>query len=61
MSNKIILIGGASGTSKTTSSRDISVKLNIAHRLGSGFVREMAKYFIPKDENPSLNSSTHEI
>ena len=54
MSNKIILIGGASGTSKTTSSRHISVKLDIAHRLGSGFIREMAKYFIPKDENPSL-------
>jgi len=54
MNNKIILIGGASGTSKTSSSKDISAKLDIAHRLGSGFVREMAKYFITKDDNPSL-------
>lgn len=54
MNNKIILIGGASGTSKTTSSRDISSKFDIAHRLGSGFIREMAKFFISKNENPSL-------
>ena len=54
MNNKIILIGGASGTSKTSSSKDISAKLDVAHRLGSGFVREMAKFFITKGENPSL-------
>jgi len=54
MSNKIILIGGASGTSKTTSSRSISVKFDVAHRLGSGFIREMAKNFITKNESPSL-------
>jgi 2-phosphoglycerate kinase len=54
MSNKIILIGGSSGTAKTTTSRNISCELGIAHRIGSGFVREMAKNFISKADNPSL-------
>lgn len=54
MNNKIILIGGASGTAKTSTSKDISYKLDIAHRLGSGFVREMAKNFITKEMCPSL-------
>jgi 2-phosphoglycerate kinase len=54
VSNKIILIGGTSGTSKTSTSRDISCEFDIAHRIGSGFVREMAKHFISKDESPSL-------
>jgi len=54
MSNKIILIGGASGSSKTSTSKDISCKFDIAHRIGSGFVREMAKNFITRKENASL-------
>jgi|APSaa5957512535_1039671.scaffolds.fasta_scaffold03476_5 2-phosphoglycerate kinase len=54
MSNKIILIGGASGSSKTSTSKDISCKYDIAHRIGSGFVREMAKNFITRSENSSL-------
>jgi len=53
-SSKIILIGGASGSSKTSTSREISCKYDIAHRIGSGFVREMAKNFISKKENSSL-------
>ena len=54
MHNRIILIGGASGTSKTTSSKELSYNYNITHRLGSGFIREMAKHFISRNDNPSL-------
>jgi len=54
MKNNIILIGGASGTSKTSSARELSSKFDIAHRIGSGFIREMAKHFISKEENPAL-------
>jgi len=54
VSNKIILIGGASGSTKTSTSRDISCEFGIAHRIGSGFVREMAKNFISRSESPSL-------
>ena len=45
MDSRIILIGGASGCAKTSTSKDISFDLNITHRIGSGFVREMAKNF----------------
>ena len=50
----IILIGGASGVGKSTVSKNISHELNIIHRIGSGFVREIAKSFISEQENPEL-------
>ncbi len=50
----IILIGGAAGTGKSSLARELCSKLEIAHRLGSGFIREMAKSFLPQEENPFL-------
>ncbi len=55
MSNPIIiLIGGAAGTAKTSFSKIICNELNMAHRMGSGFIRESAKSFISVKENPYL-------
>ena len=51
---QLILIGGASGTSKTSTSNELSFKYGIAHRLGSGFIREMSKCFIKESDCPSL-------
>lgn len=51
---KIILIGGAAGTSKTTNGKIICNKFDISHRMGSGFIREVAKSFITMKENPYL-------
>lgn len=52
----IILIGGAAGTGKTTLANELCSKLSIPHRLGSGFIREIAKNFISKENSPSLYS-----
>lgn len=50
----IFLIAGASGVAKTSTSKRLSEKHNIIHRLGTGFIREMAKAFISKSDQPSL-------
>lgn len=50
----IILVGGAAGTGKTSLAKDLCRELNIAHRIGSGFVREIAKSFVTREENPFL-------
>ena len=50
----IILIGGAAGTGKTSTAKSLCNQLDIAHRLGSGFIREIAKSFVPKNEQPFL-------
>lgn len=50
----IILIGGASGTGKTTIARELSIKLNVSHRLGTGFIREIARYYLAKSNHPEL-------
>ncbi len=56
MTNKplIILIGGAAGTGKTSLSKRLSGELNIAHRLGSGFIREIAQSFVSREQNAYL-------
>jgi len=48
------LIGGAAGTGKTSLARALASDLDIAHRLGSGFIREIAKSFISPEQNAYL-------
>ena len=50
----IILIGGTAGTSKTSNSQKICESHNIAHRIGTGFIREYTKNFISKSDNKFL-------
>jgi 2-phosphoglycerate kinase len=50
----IILIGGASGTGKTTLGKTLCSELGISHRMGSGFIREFAKSFVSRSDNPYL-------
>jgi len=50
----IILIGGAAGTGKTSIAKSLCAEMGIAHRLGSGFIREIAKSFVSLEENPFL-------
>ena len=51
---KVILIGGASGVAKSTTSKLLSERFDYTHRLGTGFIREMAKAFITEAECPPL-------
>lgn len=50
----IILIGGAAGTGKTSLARRLCAELHITHRLGSGFIREIAKSFVSMEQNTYL-------
>lgn len=50
----IILIGGAAGTGKSSLAKALCQQLDIAHRMGSGFIREYTKSFVSQEENPFL-------
>jgi 2-phosphoglycerate kinase len=43
ISKPIILIGGTAGTGKTTLARELSWRLRLDHRIGTGFIREIVK------------------
>lgn len=58
--NKIFLIGGASAVTKSSLSFELMKKHKIIHKLGSGFIREMAKSFISKNKNKHLYSHSFE-
>ena len=50
-----ILIGGASGVAKSTQAMNVCKELNIVHKIGSGFIREIARNFISDKVAPSLH------
>ncbi len=54
----IVLIGGTAGTGKSTLARELSSRLSFDHRLGTGFIREVAKAFHSPDSAPELYSFT---
>lgn len=54
----ILFIGGTAGVGKTTIGKSVSEKYNIAHRMGTGFIREIVRNRIKKDENPALFTYT---
>jgi len=43
MTKPIILIGGTAGTGKTTLANELSWRLGLDHRIGTGFIREIVK------------------
>tara|TARA_B100000963_G_scaffold289850_1_gene259478 strand:+ start:10173 stop:10688 length:516 start_codon:yes stop_codon:yes gene_type:complete len=57
---KIIVIGGATATSKSTFSFELMKKHKIVHKLGSGFIREMAKNFYKKKKFPTLYNHSYQ-
>ena len=57
---KIIVIGGATATSKSTFSLELMKKHKIVHKLGTGFIREMAKNFYQKKRFPYLYNYSYQ-
>ena len=58
MAKPIVLIGGTAGTGKSTLAREISSALRLDHRLGTGFLREVAKSYHSPATAPALYSFT---
>jgi len=57
---KIILIGGASGTGKSSLSKKVANKFDYHHTLGTGFVRQIVRGFIPQNKNQYLHTYSYD-
>jgi len=58
--NLIILLGGSSGTGKSTLASLIASRLGISTVLSTDTVRHIMRNFVSRDENPILFCSTYE-
>ena len=58
MQKPIILVGGTAGTGKSTLARELSSRLGIDHRLGTGFIREVLRCETSKAKDPDLFTFT---
>jgi 2-phosphoglycerate kinase len=58
MVKPIVLIGGTAGTGKSTLGRKLCCEMGIDHRLGTGFIREIAKNYHSPTAAPDLYSFT---
>ena len=58
MRKPIILVGGTAGTGKSTLARELSSRLHIDHRLGTGFVREVLRSETSVTKDPELFTFT---
>jgi 2-phosphoglycerate kinase len=54
----IILIGGTAGTGKTTLASELSWRLGLDHRIGTGFIREIVKSQHRKEDCLELHGFT---
>ena len=55
---QILLLGGASGTGKTTVANALVHELGLAHHISTGFVREVARAMMPEDQAHLLEGFT---
>ncbi|MBI3246001.1 MAG: hypothetical protein HYZ50_05800 [Deltaproteobacteria bacterium] len=58
MRKPIILVGGTAGTGKSTLARELGFSLQIDHRLGTGFIREVLRSETTPAKDPELFSFT---
>lgn len=58
MGKPIVLIGGTAGTGKSTLARQWAWEMRFDHRLGTGFVREVARTYQSPQSAPELYSFT---
>lgn len=58
MQKPIILVGGTAGTGKSTLARELSSRLGIDHRLGTGFIREVLRSETSQAKDPDLFTFT---
>jgi 2-phosphoglycerate kinase len=58
MVKPIVLIGGTAGTGKSTLARRLAWEMRLDHRLGTGFLREVARSYLSPQTAPDLYSFT---
>lgn len=58
--NLIILLGGSSGTGKSTLASLLGTRLGISTVLSSDSIRHIRRNFVSREENPILFASTYE-
>jgi 2-phosphoglycerate kinase len=56
----IVLLGGAPGTGKSTVASILSCRLDLDHRLGTGFIREILQAESSREREPALFRLTFE-
>lgn len=54
----VLLLGGASGTGKTTLANTLVQELGLVHHVSTGFVREVARAVMPPDQARMLGGFT---
>ena len=57
---EVVLIGGCSGTGKSTLANILCNRYGFHHRSGSGFIREICRSFISTEENEYLHAYSYE-
>ncbi len=56
----IVLLGGASGTGKTTIGNRLIKELGLSHHLSTGFIRSSIAHLLPEKENLFLQRHTYD-
>ncbi len=57
----ILLIGGATGTGKSTVATEVAYRLGITRVSSTDFVRETMRAFLPQETMPSIHYSSFEV
>jgi 2-phosphoglycerate kinase len=58
MAKPVVLIGGTAGTGKSTLARELAWEMRFDHRLGTGFLREVARTYHSAESAPDLYTFT---
>jgi 2-phosphoglycerate kinase len=58
MAKPVVLIGGTAGTGKSTLAQELAWEMRFDHRLGTGFLREVARSYHSVETAPDLYSFT---
>jgi 2-phosphoglycerate kinase len=56
----IILIGGCTGTGKSTLAAELSLRLDIGRTQSTDILREVVRLFVPEEDAPEIHTSSYD-